>query len=104
METTVTIEITRKGLLIPRKALGDLCAEELEAVREERTIVIRPKSETDDERTRVRQVLRSAGMLYEPEWEPSTSVSAEERAHLAQKLGQSSPLSEVIISDREDRS
>jgi hypothetical protein len=103
MDTTVTVQITRKGLLIPREALGDLGAEELEAVREERTIVIRPKSQTADERNQVRQVLRATGMLCEPEWEPPRLVSPEERTRLAQKLGQIGPLSEVIIADRGDR-
>jgi len=103
MDTSVTVHMTRKGLLIPRKALGDLVAEELEAVREEGTIVIRPKSLGADERTRVRQALRAAGMLYEPEWEPPTPVSPEERARLAEKLGQVGPLSDVIIADRGDR-
>ena len=103
MDTTVAVQMTRKGLLIPRKALDDLGAEELEAVWEEGTIVIRPKSTAADERTQVRQALRTAGMLYEPEWEPPTPVSAKERVRLAQKLGQAGPLSEVIIADRGDR-
>ena len=103
MNTTVTVQITRKGLLIPRDALGDLGAEDLEAVRKEGTIVIRPKSTTADERTRIRQVLRAAGMLYEPEWEPPMPVSHEERTRLARKLGQVGPLSEVIIAGRGDR-
>jgi hypothetical protein len=103
MDTTVTVQMTRKGLLIPRKALGDLGAEELEAVREEGTIVIRPKSAGADERTQVRQALQAAGMLYEPEWEPPKPVSPEDRARLAQKLGQAGPLSEIIIADRGDR-
>jgi len=95
-------QLTRKGLLIPCKALGDLGAEELEAVREEGTIIVRPKSAGADERARVRQALQAAGMLYEPEWEPPTPVSPGERAHLAQKLGQAGPLSEIIIADRGD--
>ena len=103
MDTTVNVQITRKGLLIPREALGDLGAEDLEAVRKEGTIVIRPKSATDDERTQVRRVLREAGMLYEPEWDAPTPVSPEERTRLARKLGQAGPLSETIIADRGDR-
>jgi hypothetical protein len=103
MDTSVTVQMTRKGLLIPRKALGDLGTEELEAVREEGTIVIRPKSAGADERAQVRQALQAAGMLYELEWEPPTPVSPEERARLAHKLGQVGPLSEVIIADRGDR-
>lgn len=103
METTVTIQHTKKGLLIPIKDLGDLDIDDLEAVREERRIIIRPKLETGGERTRVHQVLQDAGLLYEPKWEPSTPVSPEERKQLAQKLGQSGPLSETIIDKREDR-
>lgn len=103
MDRLVKLHMTRKGLLIPRKALGDLRMEELEAVREEGTIVIRPRSAGSDERSRVRQALREAGMLYEPEWEAPTSVSAEERARLAARLGEAGPLSEVIIADRGDR-
>jgi hypothetical protein len=103
MDTTVNVQITKKGLLIPREALGDLDAEELEAVREEGTIVIRPKSAIADQQTQVRRVLREAGMLYEPEWKPPTPVSPEERTRLAQKLGQAGPLSEAIIADRGDR-
>ena len=100
---TVTVQITRKGLLIPREALGGLGAEDLEAVREEGTIVIRPKAVKANERTRVRQALRAAGMLYEPEWKSPPPVSPKERARLARKLGRTGPLSEVIIADRGDR-
>jgi hypothetical protein len=100
---TITVQITRQGLLIPRKDLGDLGAEELEAVREKGTIIIRPKAATANERTRVRQALRAAGMLYEPEWASPPPVSPQERTRLARKLGQSGPLSEAVIADREDR-
>ena len=103
MGTPVNVQITREGLLIPREALGDMDTEELEAVREEGTIVIRPKSATAGERSQVRQVLRAAGMLYEPEWQPPTPVSPAERMRLAEKLSQAGPLSEVIIADRGDR-
>lgn len=103
MSTTVTVRMTGKGLLIPRDALDELGTEDLEAVREEGKIVIRPKSTTSDERAQVRQALRDAGMLYTPEWKPPAPVSAEERARLANKLGKSEPLSKVIIADRGDR-
>jgi hypothetical protein len=55
------------------------------------------------ERSRVHEVLKEAGMLYEPDWEEPAPVSPEERARLARRLGQAGPLSEVIIADREDR-
>ena len=103
MEKTIPLEITENGLLIPHEILGDLDRGELEAVREEGQIVIRPKSQPVDERTRVEQVLRAAGLLYEPDWERPSPVSGEERARLAEKLALGAPLSEVIIADREDR-
>ena len=56
---------------------------------------------TTDKRTQVRQIL--AGMLYYPNWEMPPPVSSEERARLAKKLAQGQPLSEMIITEREDR-
>jgi hypothetical protein len=68
MGTPVAIQMTRKGLLIPRDALGDLVVGELEAVRAGSEIIIRRKRASADERDRVRHVLRAAGLLYEPDW------------------------------------
>jgi hypothetical protein len=103
MRTTIALEITPQGLLIPRNALGDWRDKELEAVWEKQGIVIRPKSAATDTRPQVRQILREARMLYEPNWETPPSVSPEERLRLSKKLAQSQPLSEVIIADREER-
>jgi len=103
MGTTITVQMTAQGLLIPRNTLGDWSNKELEAVWEQRGIVIRLKSAAADTRIQVRQVLREAGLLYEPGWETPPPVSLEERARLAKRLAQGRPLSEVIIADREDR-
>ncbi len=103
MKTTIAVRMTAKGLLIPRTALGDWEKEELEAVREKQAIIIRPKPTSGDTRAQVRQVLRRAGMLYEPDWETPPPVSTKERARLAKKLAQGQPLSKLIIADREDR-
>jgi hypothetical protein len=92
-----------QGLLIPRVALGDWDMEQLEAVWEKQMIVIRPKRTPANTRDQVRQLLRAAGLLYEPDWETPLPVSQEERARLAKKLAQGGPLSEIIIADREDR-
>lgn len=100
MTATITIRMTPQGLLIPRAALANWGAKELEAVWEKHTIVIRPKPMPADQ---VRQILCTAGMLYEPNWEIPPPVSQEERAHLAKRLAQGQPLSEIIIADREDR-
>jgi virulence-associated protein VagC len=103
MERTISVQVTDKGILIPDEALGELELVELEIVREEGQIVIRPKRQPVDERDQVEQALRSAGLLYEPDWEVPPPVSLKERAHLAQKLASEPPLSEVILADREDR-
>lgn len=103
MGTSIAVHRTPRGLLIPRAALGDWYAEELEAVWEKQAIVIRPKPARTSTRDQVRQVLREAGMLYEPHWETPPPVSPEERARLASELAQGQPLSEIIIADREDR-
>jgi len=102
MATTLTIQKTEQGLLLPRAALGDWYDKELEAVWDEGCIVIRPRPAADA-RSQVRQVLRAAGLLYEPQWEPPPPVSSQDRARLAAKLAYGRPLSEIIIADREDR-
>lgn len=103
MATTIAVQVTSQGLLIPRAALGDWYTKELEAVWEKRRIVIRPRPIPADGRSQVRQALRAAGMLYEPNWETPPPVSPEERALLAKKLAQGQPLSEIIIAERENR-
>ena len=103
MEQTITVRVTDKGILIPDDLLGDLESVELEVIREEGQIVIRPKQRPADERDQVDRALREAGLLYEPDWELPPPVSLKERAHLAQKLASSPPLSEEIIAEREDR-
>ena len=103
MERTIAVKVTDKGILIPHEELDGLDRDDLEAVRKEDRIVIRPKPQPIDERARVAQVLRDAGLLYEPDWEQPPPVSEQERARLARKLASSPPLSEVIIADREDR-
>jgi hypothetical protein len=103
MEQTITVQVTDKGILIPDELLGDLESVELEVVREEGQIVIRPKQQPVDERARVDRALRAAGLLYEPDWELPPPVSLREREHLAQKLASDPPLSEEILADREDR-
>ena len=103
MEEMIPVQVTKKGILIPHEALGELGRAEIEVVREKGQIVIRPKPQLVDERAHVAQVLRAAGLLYEPDWKQPPPVSQQERARLAQKLASSPPLSEVIIADREDR-
>lgn len=103
MTTVIDIQLTPQGLLIPNAALRDWDVNQLEAVRRKQTILVRPKRNTDDPRVKVRQALRTAGMLYEPNWETPIDVSPDERTRLAQKLAQGQPLSEIIIAEREER-
>jgi hypothetical protein len=103
MAKSIPVQITERGLLISHEDLGDLNRNELEAVREQDCIVIRPKLDSTGERARVGQALRAAGLLYEPDWEQPSPVSGEERARLAVKLASGSPLSELIIAERQDR-
>jgi hypothetical protein len=103
MEQTITVQVTDKGILIPDDLLGDLESVELEVIREEGQIVVRPKQRPVAEGDQVEDVLRAAGLLYEPDWELPPPVSLKERAHLAAKLASASPLSEEILAGREDR-
>ncbi len=102
MGTRIAVQLESQGLLIPRAALHDWDMQELEAVWQEQVVVLRPKLITTDSRHRVRQVLREAGMLYEPDWKTPPPVTLEQRAHLAEKLSQGQPLSEIIITDRDE--
>jgi virulence-associated protein VagC len=103
MEQAIPIQVTETGILIPDEALGELNKDELEVVREDDRIVIRPKRLPADDRAQVRKVLRDAGLLYEPDWEQPPPVSPQERACLAEKLASGTPLSEEILAEREDR-
>lgn len=103
MTTSIAVEMTPKGLLIPRAVIQEWIEQGVQVVKDEQSIVIRPKPASADTRAQVRQVLREAGMLYEPRWETPPPVSAEERADLAKRLAQGRPLSEIVIQDRQDR-
>jgi len=103
MEQTLSVKITETGIWIPDEALGELNKDELEVVREEDRIVIRPKRLSADDRAQVQKVLRDAGLLYEPDWEQPPQVPPQERARLAEKLASGKPLSEEILAEREDR-
>lgn len=102
MTTVIATKVTPQGLLIPRAALHGWNIDDLEVVRRKQTILVRPRRDAADPRAKVRQALGAAGLLYEPNWEASSDVPAEERARLAEKLATGQPLSEIIIAERED--
>ncbi len=103
MTTVIATQLTPQGLLIPHAAPRDWNVNNMKVVRRKQTILIRPKHDASDPRAKIRQVLRAAGLLYQPDWETPPDVPPEERARLAEKLAQGEPLSEVIITEREDR-
>lgn len=79
------------------KLLDELILEELKwmAIRAE---------EPNPTRKRIEQVLVGSGLLSpSPKEQPSPPLTDAERGKLAQKLSQAGPLSEWILSEREER-
>ncbi len=106
MPTTVATQMTPQGLLIPRAAIQEWAQVELEAVKDETGILIRPKAVLlEQERALDMQILEEAGLLLPIEPAPTsvTLVSVERQAELARKFSVGKPLSEIIIEEREDR-
>jgi virulence-associated protein VagC len=100
MTTTIAVQMTPQGLLIPRAALGDW--DEVEVWRENQRIIIQPQASSPaQERELVIQALRQDGLLVEIVGEPlSPPVTPEERVELAKKLSVGRPLSEIVIEER----
>ncbi len=98
MTTTLAVQMTPQGLLIPRAAFQDWG--KVEVLREKRRIIVQPQTSTQ-ERDLVIQALRKDGLLVEMAGEPlSPPVTPEERAELAKKLSVGRPLSEIVIEER----
>jgi len=100
MTTTLNIQMTGQGILIPRTAFQDWG--EVEVVQEKRRIVTQPKTSILAQgRELVIQALHEEGLLVETDREPlSPPAMPEERAELAKKLGAGRPLSEIVIEER----
>jgi len=100
MATTLTVQKTEQGLLLPHSLFRDWG--EIEVIQEGRQIIIRPKTPAPaQERQAVIQALRQDGLLVEMPSDPAISpVSAEERAALARKLSKGRPLSEMVLEER----
>lgn len=66
--------------------------------------IVRQTSAPEDERWQVRQVLMAAGVIRpQPVTEAVQPVSEERLTAAAQALGQTGPLSDLIIAEREGR-
>ena len=100
MTTTLAVQMTPQGLLIPRAAFQDWG--EVEVLQEKRRIIVQPQTlPPTQERELVIRALRQDGLLVEMAGEPlSPPVTPEERAELAKKLSAGRPLSEIVIEER----
>jgi hypothetical protein len=97
--------MTSQGLLIPRTAIREWLGQEIEVIKDQEHIIIRPRPKPRTERERVLHALETAGLLLPPEPLPPSHipVSPEEQAELARKFSVGQPLSEIVIEERADR-
>ena len=105
MATTITVQMTPEGLLVPRAAVAGW--EEIEVIKREQQIVIRPKkvSARQEWETMV-QSLRQARLtspLADTSSGQAVPISPARRAELAQALAIGKPLSEIVIEERAER-
>ena len=102
MLTTLTLDKTAEGLFVPSELVAGW--KQVEAIRYPDYVVLRAKSNrTASQRKKVISALRNAGLIVELDWEVPPLVSAKERAVIAQKLSGDPPLSQLVLSEREDR-
>ena len=99
----IAAKVTSRGVLVPRSLMaswGNVHQVEIELQGD--VVVIKPSlAETDDSRTELIDKLKAVGLIEDVSWESETSISDEDRAHLAKVFGNDKPLSEMIIEDRE---
>jgi hypothetical protein len=105
MGRVVDVKITDEGVLIPHPLLedwGDI--QEVEIEQRADALVVKPKADPSSSlHNRIVDEMKAAGLIEELPWTPPLPVSAEARAHLAEKLSRGHPLSELILEDREER-
>jgi hypothetical protein len=102
---TETVKVTAQGVLVPRPLIegwGDI--QEVEIEQRSDAIIIRPKGQyTGHVHERVIEGMKAAGLIEDLPWAHPPVIPAEQRVHLAKRLSQGKPLSEMVIEDREDR-
>jgi len=102
MPITLTLERTTEGLFLPSELITGW--QQIEAVRHSDHVVLRAKSNSAvNQREQVLSALRQANLVAEPNWEAPPPVSAQERAMIAQELSGNPPVSQLVLSEREDR-
>jgi hypothetical protein len=83
------------------RAWGNI--QEVEIEQRPDAVIIKPKTTSvGGLRDLVISEMKAAGLVEELPWTQLPQVSARDRAHLAEKLSHGSPLSDVIIEDREE--
>lgn len=105
MQKVLSAKVLPEGVLVPRSLVSDWGdVQEVEIERRADALIIKPKPNgTQELNERVVREMQVQGLVEELPWAPPPSVSAEERARLAAKLGKGRGLSEVIIEERADR-
>ncbi len=104
MATTIAVQITPQGVLIPHAAVHEWREQGLEVIKDEQSIIIQPRPAPRTKRERVLRILEDSGLLVKPQWEPtSPPASSTELAELARKFSVGRPLSEIVIEEREER-
>lgn len=92
-------------MLIPHpllEAWGDI--QEVEIEQRADALVVKPKADSSSRlHNRIVNEMKAVGLVEELPWTLPLAVSAEARAHLADKLSQGQPLSDLILEDREER-
>jgi hypothetical protein len=102
MTTEIVAQVVSQELHIPLNGLEAWQDAELEIVRENSMLVIRPRrSKPLPERELAIQALREDGLLVEMKQAPiHPPIAPGERAELSRKLSAGRPLSELIIEER----
>lgn len=102
MSNTHLLERRPEGLLVPAAFLTGW--EQVELVRYPHYMILRSKSRPrPSQKDKVIQALHQANLIVEPNWEVQEPVSAEARAAIGLKLSGNPSLSQLVLSDREER-
>ncbi len=100
MTTSVAVQVTSRGILIPRSLIAEWDVQEVEIERHPHVIIIKPK---DPRRDAIISEMKATGLVEELLWTQPPLATPQDRARLAEKLSVGKPLSELIIEEREDR-
>jgi len=100
----IAAKVTPRGVLVPRSLIATWGnVREVEIEKHADTVVIRPKpAEAAPWRGQLIGKMKAAGLIEDLSWPEPSIVSPEARAHLAEKLSQGKPLSELIMEDRQE--